>query len=449
MIAYLFQPSRDGEKSRLWSARIRLDEWPKARRFPLHVTDKRVADHKLRDLVTDLEREAHGVGIPKPTREAGRVLLTEHHKAFLVACEAARLSANTLGKYRLSLPKLFGRCQWTTIRDITAQSFTAWRDESGLSPKSVNDFLGTMRTFLLWMKRKRFILVDPLETVRKVSNPNIGGFRRSLSVDEAQRLLAKAPPRRALVYLALMYTGLRRNELNGLKWGDFDFGVTPARLRLPSLLSKNRRESIHFLRPELTAAILAVRPADVKPDAWAFRGMVPRIPTFKRDLAAAEIPFEDVRGRRVDLHALRKTYGTMLAASGVSPRVAMELMRHSDMKLTMGVYTDVAQLPIIQESARLPSLQIPARSTQNVRVSLVAGAQGSAQRDAQTGVFSGRELSPPDAMRQELEICNPRESVALGRKKAPSVTTGRFHQMERAKRLELSTSTLARWCSTN
>src|ERR1019366_5190287 len=106
--------------------------------------------------------------------------------------------------------------------------------------------------------------------------------------------------------------------------------------------------------------------------------------------------------------------------------------------------TDVAQLPIIQESARLPSLQIPARNAQNSCVSLVAGAQGSAQRDAQTGVFSGRELSPSDAMRQELENCNPLGNVALGHKKAPSDITGRFPEMERAKRLELSTSTLAR-----
>ena len=34
-------------------------------------------------------------------------------------------------------------------------------------------------------------------------------------------------------------------------------------------------------------------------------------------------------------------------------------------------------------------------------------------------------------------------------KKTPCVTTGRLSEMERAKRLELSTSTLARWCSTN
>ena len=81
MIAFLFQPSRGGEKSRLWSARIRLDEWPRARTFRLHVSDKRVADQKMRGMITDFERETHGVGIPKPTREALRVPLLDHHAA--------------------------------------------------------------------------------------------------------------------------------------------------------------------------------------------------------------------------------------------------------------------------------------------------------------------------------------------------------------------------------
>lgn len=67
----------------------------------------------------------------------------------------------------------------------------------------------------------------------------------------------------------------------------------------------------------------AFRPAEAKAGDWAFRGQVPRVPTFKRDLTAAGIPFEDERGRRVDLHALRTTFGTLLSASGVSPRVAM------------------------------------------------------------------------------------------------------------------------------
>ena len=180
MKSYLFQPSRDGEKSRLWSAGVRLDEWPRERRFPLHVTDKRVADQKLRALVIELEREVHSVGVPKPTREAWKTPLIVHHAAFIAHCEMIKLSVNTLNKYRHSLPKLFARCRWLSIRDVTAQSFIDWRDVSGLSPKSVNDLLGTMRTFLLWMKRKRLVLEDPLAGVRKVANHQVGNFRRAL-----------------------------------------------------------------------------------------------------------------------------------------------------------------------------------------------------------------------------------------------------------------------------
>lgn len=91
-----------------------------------------------------------------------------------------------------------------------------------------------MRTFLLWMKRKRLVLEDPLAGVRKIVNPQAGSFRRTLSVAKAQRLLTKSPRHRALVYLTLIYTGLRRAELNGLKWDGFDFTVTPTRLRVLS-----------------------------------------------------------------------------------------------------------------------------------------------------------------------------------------------------------------------
>jgi hypothetical protein len=50
----------------------------------------------------------------------------------------------------------------------------------------------------------------------------------------------------------------------------------------------------------------------------------------------------NVRGRRINLHGLRKTDGTMPAAAGVSPRAAMERMRHSDMKPAMGVDSNFA-----------------------------------------------------------------------------------------------------------
>jgi integrase len=277
------------------------------------------------------------------------------------------------------------------------------------------------------MKRRRLIVANPLEHVRKVSNDLPGNFRRALSVDEINRLLSAAPAHRGTIYQTILYTGLRRQEINGLRWGDFDFTVTPARLKVPSSISKNRKESVHFLRPELTETLKAFRPAEAKVGDWAFRGQVPRIPTFKRDLAAAGIPFEDERGRRVDLHALRTTFGTLLSASGVSPRVAMELMRHSDLKLTMKVYTDVSQLPLVEETLRLPSFKpiwnySKERTQLSTHEAVVLGSEGS------SAVASSRSEPSTETT----------ESVAFRHEETAGDASSGFHKMERAKRLELS-----------
>jgi hypothetical protein len=46
----------------------------------------------------------------------------------------------------------------------------------------------------------------------------------------------------------------------------------------------------------------------------------------------------------------------MLARAGVSPRVAMELMRHSDMRLTTKTYTDAMSLPTFDELNKITPL---------------------------------------------------------------------------------------------
>ncbi len=395
MVRFLFQHKRKGEKSRLWSARVRLDGWAKPKTFPLHVTDKRVAEQKLAKLIEELEREAAGIGTPKVQKEAAATALAVHLQAYAAELEGLGRAKGTLTKYTQMLPKMFRRCGWKELRDVSVESFLLWRRGCGLKPKSMNDNLTCAITFFNWMKRNRLIAANPLEGVPKVADEFEGRFRRALSVEEIGRLLQVAPIHRAVVYQAILYTGLRRSELSGLKWGDFDFTVEPVRLRVPSSLSKNRKESTHFLRPELAETLRSFRPATAKPGDFAFRGLVPRVPTFKRDLEAAGIPFEDERGRRVDIHALRTTFGTMLSASGVSPRVAMELMRHSDLKLTMKTYTDTAQLPLVQEAARLPSFGVagvePVRRSRKRGPRAVVVDGVLVVRQAGAGAKDGRE----------------------------------------------------------
>jgi integrase len=44
--------------------------------------------------------------------------------------------------------------------------------------------------------------------------------------------------------------------------------------------------------------------------------------------------------RRITVHGTRKTCGTLLAALDVRPRVAMQILRHSRISVTMEIYTE-------------------------------------------------------------------------------------------------------------
>jgi hypothetical protein len=78
-----------------------------------------------------------------------------------------------------------------------------------------------------------------------------------------------------------------------------------------------------------------------------------------RDLKMAGIPKRDARGRTLDVHALRTTFGTLPSVGGVAPRTAQSAMRHSDLKLTMNTYTDPKLLDVAGAIYALLLLPLP------------------------------------------------------------------------------------------
>jgi len=109
-------------------------------------------------------------------------------------------------------------------------------------------------------------------------------------------------------------------------------------------------------------------PARLPPGAKLLKVPVGLIRIFNRDLAFAGIATlekrggkevvskTDERGRTVDIHALRHTFGTHLCRAGVPLRTAQAAMRHSDPSLTANVYTDPKLLDVAGAVEKLPSL---------------------------------------------------------------------------------------------
>lgn len=334
-----------------YRGRYRLPWMTEMADVPLRCTDKRVAVEKLRAIVIEAEREHQGLIAPRAFRESAVKSLTEHVAEYaddLTALHRAKMHVYIVKK---RLTKLFQETKWALIGDITADGFSAWRARQKLSVKTLNEYLMCCRSFIVWMNQHGRMTVNPLSGIKAgEKRGNERRKRRALSDDEAMRLRGVAGER-WLCYMFALLTGLRRAEIRALRWDDIRLDVPKPFVKVRASTSKNHKDATLFLRDDLVEGLKKHR-GNALPMMPVFK--VPSIDRFKADIDAAGIPYKDAAGRQADFHALRVTYCTNLARGGTIPAVAKELMRHSDVALTMRHYTDTRLLPISEALDRLP-----------------------------------------------------------------------------------------------
>ncbi len=378
MIAYIYRPKRQRNGklvfNRIWRARLKLNGDAKARDISLNCADKQTAEQKLRDSIRDYERTAVGLLAPAAQRETYENPMERLVDGYVADLKALGRSADHVRHVDKRLRRLMRECHWQSLRDATADSFLRWRAGQKQTPKTINEYQAALSALFTWLRKQNRVATNPFELVTKVDARGKESFhRRALNDDEARQLLAG--PRRSL-YLLALHTGLRRGEINALRWGDLHLDVTNPFYVVPVAKSKSRKEQPRPLHPELVRELQAMKSAEKAiSEALVFPEQVPAMKVIRADFKTAGIPLVDERGHRVDFHALRMTYITRLQRAGVSPREAMELARHSDMRLTMKTYTDAAALPLAATVRGLPSFD-------------------DSQIDSQTLVAGGQSVSP-------------------------------------------------------
>lgn len=186
----------------------------------------------------------------------------------------------------------------------------------------------------------------------------------SWSVEEARQFLVSAKDDGDTLYPAyvlILVLGLRRGELLGLTWPMVD--LDRAQLEVGYSLQRNGGRLVHGeTKTQASDAVLPL-PAiclaalqrhhqtqaaaqDAAGPFWVetryvftTRDGLPLDPrnfhrAFKARSAKAGVP-------PIPVHGTRHTCGSLLAALDVHPRVAMQIMRHSKIAVTMEIYTHI------------------------------------------------------------------------------------------------------------
>lgn len=71
-------------------------------------------------------------------------------------------------------------------------------------------------------------------------------------------------------YMAAALTGLRKSELQQVVWDDIHLDSDRPHIRVRANTTKNRKEAILPLHPQLVAELQAIRPSEVNASARVF-----------------------------------------------------------------------------------------------------------------------------------------------------------------------------------
>ena len=344
-------------------------------------TDRAAAERILNKLLADEALRRDRVIDPRQDRlstESQRDLRA-HFADYIAHCEHADQAERHVLQKNSVLRKFASQEGLSRLADITPESlerYLRFLKAGGRSARTLNFARQNVVAFYEWCVKVGRAASNPLSCVPKQDElRDRRRVRRPLSEAELGRLLAVGRVKgRQAWYLAAVFAGLRKGDLQRIRWSDVDFEQKTLTIRE----GKSRRCDVIPMHPQLTAALWERReqsravPTDrIWPQPVSDRarlrdfleaGIARRIPVpgATGEPTRWKIVAEDDEGRVADLHALRMTLGTTLARAGVAPQVAQRLMRHSDYKTTMNHYTALGLRDIAQAVESLPRVDIPA-----------------------------------------------------------------------------------------
>lgn len=350
-----------------WVARFTIGyEGGKQRRKCLYGKTRAEVQEKLTEALRSRQ-----IGLPVTN---DRMTFGQYLDRWLVEAAKPSIRPRTYSSYeqliRVHIAPVLGRIKLTKLTPGDIQALYNQKLEEGLSPSSVRKIHAVVRRSLEVAFKWQLV---PRNVATLTNPPRVKHFEvKPLLPEQARAFLETVKGDRfEALYTVAMALGLRRGEVLALRWENIDLEAGTLRVchtlhnlkgggwKLAEPKSKQSRRTLGL--PQFAIQVLRdhrKRQLEEKVLAgphWQEHGFVFTSPAgtpldgqnfynrcFKPMLIKAGLP--DIR-----FHDLRHSCASLLLAQGVSPRVIMETLGHSQISLTMNTYSHV--MPFLMREA--------------------------------------------------------------------------------------------------
>ena len=361
----------------------------------------RAAEHQLNSWLQEVDKIKAGIITQQEivtSKKLNEAIASqiEDYTAFL----KTKACNEYISAVKSRIRRVCNECKFKRIADFNATDFIKWlnaRADEGMSASARNNYRESMVAMSNWAVDELGLHGNPFARIPKANEKaDPRHERRALTLQETQKLLEAAEKRplhdklkvtrgnlkgqkaaqigdkvaakakrtgmeRRLIYAFLVYTGLRKKELASITIKQLFLDENVPFLLLKAKDEKSKRGAEVPICNALLGPLrewLDVRKSEglIKPGDKLFNVPKALDKVLNLDLVFAGIEKKDRRDRVVDVHSLRHTHATLLKQYGVASHVAKESMRHSDIALTMNVYTHSGLEDVADGVNRLPDL---------------------------------------------------------------------------------------------
>lgn len=330
--------------------------------------NKRQAEQRLRDILTNLHNGAYIAPSSMTFSEylhkwldfEKEKIAPQTHERYVEMAEKHIIPA--LGALKLDKIKPLA------IQEYCSKALKSGRvdGKGGLAPKTVRNLHGMIHASLAQAVKWQLLSANPADAAEPPRAPR-KEIRTANAEDIAKLWAAAANTKYRIPILIALATGMRRGEVVGVKWDDFDAGrkilmvrrsLTQTRRGVEEKETKTGRARVVMIPDSLITELQAHRKEQelrksILGDEYVDEGWICADLHGER-LSPKWLGNQFTRmaqsvGVGLTLHGLRHTQATTLIMAGVPVKVVSERLGHSTVTITQDIYAHV--MPHMQQQA--------------------------------------------------------------------------------------------------